>query len=229
MNNSIFINFDKSFLISNNALKRLKKDLKENLLENIDSSKYIDSNYLFDFKKENDNLYVNAISIKDYEKNKQRKELKKKLHNKINNNKNIKIKSKKEMKNLENQNFSKNLIKSYHEIVKINGSQSVISPSDVFENVDKYKNEISMLMTPQLKIHHNAKINSIIKKYYKYLGEQFNIEPQKIDSKYLNTMNQLVSNKVNPDNLKINQNDHNSDTQSETSESEEEPNLVNIN
>lgn len=208
MSINVHINGDRSLFNSKRAIERIKKDVREKKFHDLDSKNYINEDYTFKYKKENDTIYLDIV-LKTIKYEEDRKEaLRQKLRNKYYKTP-VNKKKLAEMK----KNIPKKILQTYGEVFKLTQNPNIPSPDKIFNDVDKYKSQISMLMDSKLNLNENAKVNSTIRNYFKALGEHFNIEPMNINEDYLNQVKNYA-------NENFNKNTENSETEDEDTEDE---------
>lgn len=126
-------------------------EFKEKILQiedydnfDVKAEDYLEKGYGFTIKKNKDEIAVNILTDKEAKKI----ELKQKLRNKINQKRNGKKEYSRKMKN-EKKNVDKHLFKKYMKVVKhVENSNTILTPSDIINNTEKYGHLVSMLSNP---------------------------------------------------------------------------------
>ena len=191
--NNIFIKGDKSFFKSKNAILRFKKKLKEiknfKNIENINDSDFLEENYSFNITKDkidenNFNYNVNIIKSEEKIKNNKRLELKKKIklmRQQRDGSITEKIKSMK-------RTIPKNIFQKYLNIIQ-KYNLNIPSPDDIFNDPDKFKQQISVMSSTMAKVSNDQNADSSIKSYFKSLAKYLDIEPMNFKVKQENPTN----------------------------------------
>ena len=163
---------NKDFFVSKNAIQKIKKFIKDNNdLSLIDSSNYLKEGYIFDVRKEDENVY---LTINEEEKNvnidkeEKRQKLKDRLKQMKNDRYGTNIKKMNQMK----KTVDKSLFKKYSLIQKFAQNSPVPKPDEVLDNPSMYKDQIQMFGSGFLKISGNEKYDSLISSYFKELANK---------------------------------------------------------
>jgi hypothetical protein len=159
---SVIITGDRSVFLTKNAINRFKKDVRQmNKYNNIEHNKYIQNNYRLVVNKNNDTINVNIITEQEFNK----LQLKKNLRNRLRRDNKMRSSQMKEQLNSIKRTVPKKLFNSFRNVA----NNGVPNPADVINNPDKYKQQISMMMSDMNK-------NPAMKKYFTELGNYMGIE-----------------------------------------------------
>jgi len=91
--------------------------------------------------------------------------------------------------------------------------ENIPAPDEVINNVNKYRMQISVVMSKVNKVSDDIRANNMIVHYFTTLGEFLGIEPLKLSTEEISTIKNITSNKKQSNNLKPSGN--NSDTDDE--------------
>lgn len=201
---SVIIIGDRSLFLSKTAVKRLKKDVKNDV--NLEPSDYLQDGYTFRVNKVKDNFEISIMTLDEYASQENKKLLKQKLRFAQRSRSGIR---KKEMASLK-RSIPDKIFKAYQDLLKV-GTFKISPPDEIINNIEKYKMQIAMINGKEGLVSNDPRANTAIKKYFKALGNFLGIEPVRIKDPTPTTNN--VTNVIE-------------DT--EDTEDEEEPELINI-
>jgi hypothetical protein len=176
---SVEILGNRELFSSKTAIKRLKKDIKNE--SKLEPSDYLIDGYTFrvskDNKKDTDikNYKVVLMTLDEYASEEKRRQLKQRIktYQKVRGGA-----MKREMASLK-RSIPDKIFKAYQDLLKV-GTFKISPPDEIINNIEKHKMQIAMINGNPGIVSNNSKANSAIKKYFKVLGDFLNIEPVKI-------------------------------------------------
>lgn len=221
---------------SKKAITNFKTFLKKNMdTELIISSKYINNDYVFKFKEEDNNIYVD-VEKKEYVWNNQ-SELTKNLNQNQepipipeqtqNSKVDSQIKIKEKLKNMKlirtgnshkeikqmKKNIDKDILEKYLKIYKLGINNSVVAtPTEILDNPNKYRYQIEIFGSGILGLTKNKYADNIITDYFRAIAAKVGFEVM-TSEKIQQLMSEQQPNNINPNN--INPNNIDSDTEEE--------------
>ena len=237
---------NKSLFKSKNAINKLKKFLKDTgdvgLVSDVE---YLKEGYHFDFKEEGDDIYVNTkveehVWSKQIESQKNqnlsgqqsgREKLRQRLAELRAQRSGKTIREVRSMK----KSVDKNIFDRYLWIQQNVGGLPLPKPTDVLEDPLKYKEQIEVFGSGFMKISGKETIDRKIHEYFKLLGEKVGIPPlsmQQIQDKIKESKPEAVpQEQAPPENFDLPSNINlsnyvDSDTESENSDDEVEPKIL---
>jgi hypothetical protein len=159
---SVIITGDRSAFLTKNAVNRFKKDVREmSKYNDIEHNKYILPEYRFIVNKNKDTINVNIVTEIEFNK----LQLRKNLRNRLRRDNKMRSSQMKEELNSIKRTVPKKLFNSFRSVA----NNGVPNPADVINNPDRYKQQISMMMSDMNK-------NPAMKKYFTELGNYMGIE-----------------------------------------------------
>jgi hypothetical protein len=187
---SVFIEGDKSMFLSKTAIDRFKKIAKETKHDAIDSSKYLKEGYTFTFTTKDNNTTATIISTEQIKLDEKRKLLRDRLNNAK------RVRGGEQWKQLDSlkRTVPEKIFKSYHNLIKTYAMPNIPSPDEVINNVERYRQQISMVMGLKTPVSNEIRANNAIKNYFNALGEFLGIEPTEMDLNSIMNSTQMTSN-----------------------------------
>jgi hypothetical protein len=175
---SVFIEGDKSLFVSKGAIDRFKKDVKEIKADAIDSSKYLKEGFTFKITSKDNN--ITAIIKTDQEVLLEEKRLL--LKQRLNNAK--KQRSGEANKQLESlkRSVPDKLFKSYTNLVRNYQLSNIPAPNDVINNPERFKAQISAIMSTKGLVSNDQGMSSALKNYFNTLGKFLGMEDLDINN-----------------------------------------------
>ena len=169
---SVFIEGDKSLFVSKGAIDRFKKDVKEIKADAIDSSKYLKEGFTFKITSKDNN--ITAVIKTDQEVLLEEKRLL--LKQRLNNAK--KQRSGEATKQLESlkRSVPDKLFKSYTNLVRNYQLSNIPAPNDVINNPERFKAQISAIMSTKGLVSNDQGMSSALKNYFNTLGKFLGME-----------------------------------------------------
>lgn len=170
---SVLIEGDRNLFISKSAVDRFKQDVKTTKPDMIDSAKYLKDGYSFKIAHEIDIIKVKIISTQEELLETKRAELRNKLRRAQ------RVRSGEQFKELESmkRTIPDKLFKSYMNLVKNYNLPNIPAPTDVINNTQRYKEQISAIMGTLGNVSNDSKMSNAIKNYFNTLGQFMGIEP----------------------------------------------------
>lgn len=175
---SIYINGDRSVFLSKNSINRLKKDIRTmGDPTKIDSSNYVNDSHLLSVKvDDDDNITVNIVSMEQYNRDEKKRKLRQMIRNSQKQRSGEMTQKMKSMK----RTVPKNLFNSYRKAMA-GFNFPLPSPSDVINDPEKFKNQISLMMSQMGRVSNDVNASGAIKNYFKQLGDYLGIEPAQMN------------------------------------------------
>lgn len=159
---SVIITGDRSVFLTKNAVNRFKKDVREmSKYNDIEHNKYVLPEYRFIVNKNKDTINVNIVTEIEFNK----LQLRKNLRNRLRRDNKMRSSQMKEELNSIKRTVPKKLFNSFRSVA----NNGVPNPADVINNPDRYKQQISMMMSDMNK-------NPAMRKYFTELGNYMGIE-----------------------------------------------------
>lgn len=159
---SVTINGDRSVFVSKRAIDRFKTDIRQmEKYNNIEHQKYILPEYRFIVNKNKNRINVDIVTEQEFNKI----QLRKNLRNRLRRDTKMRSSQMKEELNSIKRTVPKKLFNSFRNVA----NNGVPNPADVINNPDRYKQQISMMMSDMNK-------NPAMKKYFTELGNYMGIE-----------------------------------------------------
>jgi len=159
---SVIITGYRSAFLTKNAVNRFKKDVREmSKYNDIEHNKYLSPEYRFIVNKNKDTINVNIVTQQEFNK----LQLRKNLRNRLRRDTKMRSSQMKEELNSIKRTVPKKLFNSFRSVA----NNGVPNPADVINNPDRYKQQISMMMSDMNK-------NPAMRKYFTELGNYMGIE-----------------------------------------------------
>ena len=190
---SVNIIGDKSVFLSKNAITRLKKDVKEN--SNVEFTKYLKEGYMFEIEnmEGNFNVKISAqvitldadapvqpnvnIQTNELDKEQKRNETRKQLKNFLSESrKNRTGEARKKLMSLR-RSIPTKIFDTYTNLITKYKLDNIPAPDEVINNVDKYRFQISAVLSKVSKVSDDVRVSNDIHKYFTALGDFLGIEP----------------------------------------------------
>lgn len=174
---SVYINGDRSVFLSKNSINRLKKDIRTMMdPTKIESSNYINESHTLNVNVNDNNVTVNIVSTETNNREERRRKLRKMIRNGQKQRSGEMTKQMKSMK----RTVPKNLFNSYKKAMA-GFNFPLPSPSDVINDPEKFKNQISLMMSQMGRVSNDVNASGAIKNYFKQLGDYLGIEPAQMN------------------------------------------------
>jgi|SaaInlStandDraft_5_1057022.scaffolds.fasta_scaffold01041_15 hypothetical protein len=160
-----------------NAINRFKRDLKKcepKKINSLEDGNYLKIGFFFDIISEKNQYIVNIITLEEHMRIEQKKVLRKRLHNAKHNRSSIVKQERESLK----RSIPKKMFKSYQNLMKNNMfANNIPNPTDIINNPEKYKNQISQIMGTQGPLSDNPKAHNALRNYFDTMGNFMGIEP----------------------------------------------------
>ena len=175
MSLSVYIEGDRSLFISKTAVDRFKKDVKEKKPDMLNFQSYLKEGYSFKITTNDSVITATIISTKE----EQLEEKRKLLRQRLNRSKNIIMKNE-EKEKLESLKrvLPDKLFKTYKDLVTKFQMPNIPSPTDMIKYPDRYRQQISTIMSTLNKVSDDNVANNAIKKYFNAMGNFLGIDPE---------------------------------------------------
>jgi hypothetical protein len=167
---NIIITGSREQFLSKRAIERLKRDIRDD--KKLEPSDYLNDGYTFEVVKKPDEYLVNIMTLTEYFTNEKRKMLRDRLKSAQNQRGGMGYKKLDSLK----RSVPEKLFKTYRDVLKV-GSFNVPPPDEVINNIDKYRNQISLIAGNPKPVSNDEKASIVIKRYFKSLAEFLNIQP----------------------------------------------------
>lgn len=169
---------------SKTAIQRLKKFIRDNEdTELVTASEYLNEGITFDFKEEEDNIYVNIIK-KDYiwgdgsnfKKPEKVISSKDKLKSRLKELQSIRTgKVYKEMNEIK-KTVDKDIYKKYINLQKFKFNIPIPRPDEILNEPDKYKQQIELFGSGLIPMTKNKTVDNAISDYFKTIADKIGFE-----------------------------------------------------
>jgi len=188
MSLSVYIEGDRSLFLSKTAIDRFKKDVKEKKPDMLNFQSYLKEGYSFKIITKDNSITATIISSKEELLEEKRKLLRQRL----NRSKSVVMKNE-EKEKLESLKrvLPDKLFKTYKDLVSKFQMPNIPAPDDMIKHPDRYRQQISTIMSTLNKVSDNNVANNAIKKYFKEMGNFLGVEPDLPP-----TLSSMPSNKV---------------------------------
>jgi hypothetical protein len=175
MSLSVYIEGDRSLFLSKTAVDRFKKDVKEKKPDTLNMQSYLKEGYSFKITTNESVITATIITTKEEQLEEKRKLLKQRL----NRSKNIIMKNE-EKEKLESLKrvLPDKLFKTYKDLVTKFQMPNIPSPTDMIKYPDRYRQQISTIMSTLNKVSDDNVANNAIKKYFNAMGNFLGIDPE---------------------------------------------------
>jgi hypothetical protein len=175
MSLSVYIEGDRSLFLSKTAVDRFKKDVKEKKPDTLNMQSYLKEGYSFKITTNESVITATIITTKEEQLEEKRKLLKQRL----NRSKNIIMKNE-EKEKLESLKrvLPDKLFKTYKDLVTKFQMPNIPSPTDMIKSPDRYRQQISTIMSTLNKVSDDNVANNAIKKYFNAMGNFLGIDPE---------------------------------------------------
>lgn len=177
MSLSVYIEGDRSLFLSKTAIERFKKDIKEKKPDMLNFQSYLKEGYSFKIIVKDNTITATIISTKDELLEEKRKLLRQRL----NRSKSIVMKNEeKEKLDSLKRVLPDKLFKTYKDLVSKFQMPNIPSPDDMIKNPDRYRQQISTIMSTLNKVSDDNVANNAIKKYFNAMGNFLGVEPNSV-------------------------------------------------
>jgi hypothetical protein len=214
-NTPIHITGDKSLFLSKTAIERFKKYMRTNEIDTVESNKYLKDGFVFYITKTDDTINAKIVSTDEEAQlyntemlNEKRQQLKQRL---LNARKGRSQEPKRKLASMK-RSVPEKLYNSYMNLISKYPIPNLPTPSDVINNIDKYRTQIATIMGMADNVSNDRNTSNAIKSYFTTLGNFLGIEPVSLNSTPQQPLTSFVPQ----------QNQANSDTEDE----DEAPTLV---
>ena len=175
MSLSVYIEGDRSLFLSKTAIERFKKDVKEKKPDMLNFQSYLKEGYSFKITTKENDITATIISTKEELLEEKRKLLRQRL----NRSKSIVMKNEeKEKLDSLKRVLPDKLFKTYKELVSKFQMPNIPAPDDMIKNPDRYRQQISTIMSTLNKVSDDNVANNAIKKYFNAMGNFLGVEPE---------------------------------------------------
>lgn len=170
---NVFINGDRTLFKSKNSVNRLKKELRVMAdPTKVESSLFVNDTAQLKVSVNENNITVDIVDKKEYEREMRKRMLRNRIRQGQKQRSGEMTQQMKSMK----RTVPKNLFNSYKKAMA-GFNFPLPSPTEVIKNPDKYKNQISLMMSQMGKVSNDVNASGAIKNYFKQLGNYLDIEP----------------------------------------------------
>lgn len=174
---SVYINGDRSVFLSKRAIDRLKKDIRTmGDPTKIESSNYVNDSHSLSVKVDNNSITVDIVSMEQFNRDEKKRKLRQMIRNGQKQRSGEMTQKMKSMK----RTVPKNLFNSYRKAMA-GFNFPLPSPSDVINDPERFKNQISLMMSQMGRVSNDVNASGAIKNYFKQLGDYLGIEPASMD------------------------------------------------
>jgi len=192
---SVNIIGDKTNFVSKNAIIRLKTDIKNNMM--IESSKYMKEGYSFTITVTNNDTNITIVPLipplpksqpvelesepepvaEISEKEKQQNELRKHFRKMLSDNRKERSgENKRKLMSLK-RSIPTKIFDSYTNLITKYKLDNIPAPDEVINNVNKYKLQISTVISKLGKLSDDVRVDNDIRRYFTTLADFLGIEP----------------------------------------------------
>ena len=170
---NVFINGDRTLFKSKNSVNRLKKELRVMAdPTNVESSLFVNDTAQLKVSVNENNITVDIVDKKEYEREMRKRMIRNRIRQGQKQRSGEMTQQMKSMK----RTVPKNLFNSYKKAMS-GFNFPLPTPTEVIKNPDKYKNQISLMMSQMGKVSNDVNASGAIKNYFKQLGNYLDIEP----------------------------------------------------
>ena len=174
MSLSVYIEGDRNLFLSKTAIDRFKKDVKEKKPDMLNFQSYLKEGYSFKIIVKENTITATIISTKDELLEEKRKLLRQRL----NRSKSIVMKNEeKEKLDSLKRVLPDKLFKTYKDLISKFQMPNIPAPDDMIKNPDRYRQQISTIMSTLNKVSDDNVANNAIKKYFNAMGNFLGVEP----------------------------------------------------